>query len=253
MTPILRTRFAKDIVAEFMPPARPSNKVIIYCPGMPSVPAKDRLLQFYAKRGYWIFAPRYRGTWESSGIFLKISPHQDILDVIDGLGRGFKDLWIGKFYRLKSPTVYVLGSSFGGTAAILVSSDPRVKKIVAIAPVIDWRHQKHYQRKRESLTRLARFIPAAFGRAFNFSPRYWRKLGAANFFNPISQISTLDRKKILIIQARDDKIVPYGPAKKFSRRLKCQLWLLHRGGHAISKKLIEPAFYRRLAKFLRSK
>ena len=78
---LLRTRFKKDIVCEFLPSSRKSKKAIVFCDGMPALPSKKKLLQFYAKKGFWCFHLRYRGSWESSGGFLKISPAQDISDL----------------------------------------------------------------------------------------------------------------------------------------------------------------------------
>ena len=64
-----RTRFAKDIVTEFFPPARKTKrqKVVIICGGMPGMPGSSYLLEFFSKKGFWVFNPRYRGTWESGG------------------------------------------------------------------------------------------------------------------------------------------------------------------------------------------
>jgi dipeptidyl aminopeptidase/acylaminoacyl peptidase len=86
-----RTRFKKEIVAEFLPPARPRKrqKVIILCDGMPGMPRKQALMEFLAAKGYWVFYPRYRGSWESGGKFLQKSPERDILDVIDERQRAF--------------------------------------------------------------------------------------------------------------------------------------------------------------------
>ncbi len=63
----LRTRFAKDIVCEFLPPSRPQklDKVVILADGMPSVPSKKSVLEYFSKKGFWVFHPRYRGAWES--------------------------------------------------------------------------------------------------------------------------------------------------------------------------------------------
>ena|ERR1700690_2779014 len=93
-----RTRFKGEIVAEFLPPARPGKreKVIILCDGMPSIPSKQPLVKFLAAKGYWVFYPRWRGAWESGGQFLAKSPHLDILDVIDELPRGVRELAFGQ-------------------------------------------------------------------------------------------------------------------------------------------------------------
>ena len=60
---IFRTRFKKEIVAEFLPPARQGKKqkVIILCDGMSGMPRKQPLMEFLAAKGYWVFYPRYRG------------------------------------------------------------------------------------------------------------------------------------------------------------------------------------------------
>jgi len=49
-----RTRFKKEIVAEFLPPARSrkKQKVIILCDGMPGIPRKQQLMEFLAAKGY---------------------------------------------------------------------------------------------------------------------------------------------------------------------------------------------------------
>ena len=66
-----RTRFANDIVAEFWMPKKVSFRAVIICDGAPSVPSKSTLAGFFARKGYWVFHMRYRGTWESSGEFFR--------------------------------------------------------------------------------------------------------------------------------------------------------------------------------------
>jgi len=43
---LVRTRFCKEIVAEFLEPLSPSNKVVVLCSGMPSYPAKENIIYF---------------------------------------------------------------------------------------------------------------------------------------------------------------------------------------------------------------
>jgi dipeptidyl aminopeptidase/acylaminoacyl peptidase len=243
-----RTRFHKDIVAEFLPPARPSSRVVIYCGGMPSVPAKKHLLEFLAKKGYWVFFPRYRGTWESSGKFLRVSLERDILDVIDELPKGFTSFFDEKRYRVKPSRLYVFGSSFGGPAALLASRDRRVTKAVAFSPVVDWRDQiKHG----ETNSWTERFTRAAFGEAYRFSRKDWQKLDAGKFYNPAAHARAIDGKKIMIVHAKDDKVVRQKPVVKFARQIRAKLLLLPRGGHMGSSVLLKPQFYKKIAKFLR--
>ena len=94
---IYRARFKQQIIAEFLPSARPrkKEKVIILCDGMPGIPRKQALMEFLSVKGHWVFYPRYRGAWESGGEFLRKSPDQDILDVIDELPRAFAS-WLSE-------------------------------------------------------------------------------------------------------------------------------------------------------------
>jgi hypothetical protein len=238
-----RARFAKEILAEFLPPARPSHKVIILCDGMPTAPSKRSLMAFFSRKGFWVFHPRYRGTWESRGQFLRQSPHLDILKVIAALPRGFTDILTKKRFRLKPQQLYLLGGSFGGAAIILASRDPRVTKGIAFCPVVDWK----------KITRISselRVVKEAFGPVYRFSPKDWAKLASGKFYNPAREAKTIDGKKLLIIQARDDKSVAWRPVARFAKLTGAQLWLLKTGGHMSTTLAITPKFYKRIAKFI---
>lgn len=260
---ILRTRFKKDIVCEFIPPQKPSGKVIIFCKGMPGLPRYPEMLKFWAKKGYWVFFPRYRGTWESGGEFLKESPEKDILDVIDGISKGFIDLWSGKRYTLQASrlAIYIFGGSFGGPAAILLSRDPRVTKAVAFAPVIDWTAPSD-----EPMDELGAFLPKGFGNSYRFSKKNWVRLSRNEFYSPIALISSpprlsrgaeggvvgkIDPKKLLLIHAKDDSTVPYSYTKKFAAQTGAKLITLRTGGHFGISKSTQPMFYKKIKKFLK--
>jgi dipeptidyl aminopeptidase/acylaminoacyl peptidase len=137
---MFRARFKNEIVVEFLPPSRTQRKqrLIILCDGMPSIPRKQPLSEFLAAKGFWVIYPRYRGAWESGGEFLAKSPHEDILDVLDELPKELKEIAFGQRFRLAPDQVFVIGGSFGGAAAILLSLDPRVKRVVANCSVVDW-------------------------------------------------------------------------------------------------------------------
>jgi pimeloyl-ACP methyl ester carboxylesterase len=137
---MFRTRFREQIVAEFLPPKRErkTQKLIILCDGMPSIPRKQSLSEFLAATGFWVIYPRYRGTWESGGEFLKQSPHEDILDIIADLPKELEEIAFGQRFRLSPKQIFVIGGSFGGAAALLASLDPKVSRVIANCPVVDW-------------------------------------------------------------------------------------------------------------------
>ncbi len=247
---ILRTRFTKEIIAEFLPPARSTKKqrVVIICPGMPGSPSKKELIEFFSKKGFWVFSMRYRGTWESSGKFLAKSPHLDIKDIIDQLPKGFKDLWSKQIYKLQASELYLFGISFGGPAAILNSADKRVTKVFTISPVIDWR----VSGKDESVDILKKYVNEAFGSAFNLSKNGWEKLKSGKFYNPATELSKIDVSKILIVHAKDDNIVPYSTSKHYAQKTGAKLITLARGGHLSSSLIFKPRFYKIFQKFIKN-
>jgi pimeloyl-ACP methyl ester carboxylesterase len=248
-----RTRFKKDIVAEFLPPARPGKrqKVIILCDGMPSIPTKQPLARFLAAKGYWVFYPRWRGAWESGGQFLAKSPHLDILDVISELPRGVRELAFGKKFTLSPDEIFVIGGSFGGTAAILCSLDARVKKAVANCPVVDWSILPREQRKETSNPSYAAYIREAFGNGYRLSDKNWNKLLSGTFFNPMHQIAEITPWKLMMFHAKDDPYIPWRVVDRFARRTGVRLKLFHRGGH-LSTSYIVPKYWAQIRAFFES-
>ena len=243
---LLRTKFKKEIIAEFLMPKRRSTKVIIFLDGLPSVPSKKPLLEFFAKKGYWVFHPRYRGTWESEGKFLQASPEKDVLDVIDQLPKGFKDLYDGTTYKIKPKTIYIFGGSGGSPAAILASRNPDVNKVVVFAPVVNWQTPT----KDVTIDSLANFTKIAFGNGYRLAKNGWNKLKTGKFYNPINHIKEIDGRKTFIIQAKDDKSILWKPVAEFAKAIDCQLLLVKKGEHLSSSNFIEPYFYNHIKRFL---
>lgn len=246
----LRTRFARDIVAEFLPPFRKTKteKVIIICGGMPTLPSKRELVYFFSQKGYWTFYPRYRGSWESDGQFLKISPHYDILDIINQLPHGFEDVWSKKKYRVNFQRLFLVGGSFGGPAQLLNSCDSRVNKIVSVSPVVDWRAPS----KTERLDIMFPFLHQGFGNGYRLKEKDWNKLRTGKFYNPAYQPGLIDGSKALLIHALDDDVVGARSVTKFAKLTKSRLIMLKKGGHMRMSIMTSNRFYPRIKKFLNS-
>jgi dipeptidyl aminopeptidase/acylaminoacyl peptidase len=253
MSGVFRTRFKKEIVSEFMLPGQPrkKHKIIILCDGMPGIPRKRPLMTFLAAKGYWVFYPRYRGAWESGGQFLQKSPHQDVLDVIDELPKGVRELAFGKQFELSPDEIFVIGGSFGGAAAILASLDARVKKAIANCPVVDWAILDQEEKAETSNPNYAAYVREAFGNGYRLSDKNWRKLRAGRFYNPAWHAREIDPAKVMMFHAKDDPYVPYRSVKDFAAKTGVKLHTSECGGH-VSTDYVVRRNWRRIEKFFDS-
>ncbi len=253
-----RTRFGHDIVAEFWMPKKPSHnpksrgreraRAIILCDGAPGLRSKKELGEFFARKGYWVFHMRYRGTWESAGEFLKKSPTRDVDDVIAGLQNGLRELWTGVTYYLDISEVTVVGASFGGPAAILATRNPLVVKAIAIAPVVDW----HTATKEEPFDEFVRQVTEGFPGAYRCPKKNFKKLLTKKFYNPVDWVDSLDGKKLFLIHAKDDTSVPYLPTKKLAKKIGATYVERVCGGHLGSRMVMERDIWFKIKDFLAS-
>ncbi len=248
---MFRTRFKKEIVVEFLPPMRQGKKrkVIILCDGMPSVPGKQSLAGFLARRGYWVFYPRYRGAWESGGKFLEKSPVEDIADVITGIRKGrIRESAFGQEFQVMPDSIFVIGGSFGGAAATLSSLDRRVTKVIANCPVVDWSILGEEQGKETSNKSYPAYIREAFGNGYRLTDKNWNKLLRGDFYNPAHHIRELTASKIMMFHAKDDPYIPWKQVADFARRAGIKLNLLARGGHLSTNKTVQQ-YWPRIRRF----
>lgn len=255
----IRTRFAKDIIAEVMlPEKQPAStkrkrgeqgKIAILATGLPSSPNKTDILLFLAAQGYIVISPRYRGTWESQGKFLAKSPAQDIRDIIDDLmtHKSIVDLFTGETKHIRVSAIHLFGSSFGGPAVLMNSHLPIVKKVIALSPVIDWK----VEGESEPFDFFVRFTKEAFGDAFRpESPTDWQKLLSTDFYNPIAHTKTIQGKKVFIMHAKDDTVVPCDPLVPFAEKINAAYYLKPKGGHFSLMFLTHQFFWKKIQAFI---
>ncbi|MGA6981014.1 MAG: prolyl oligopeptidase family serine peptidase [Candidatus Sulfotelmatobacter sp.] len=247
---MFRTRFKDEIVAEFLPPLRPckTQRLIILCDGMPSIPRKQSLSQFLAAKGFWVVYPRYRGAWESGGQFLEKSPHEDILHVIDELPGEIEEIAFGRRFHLAPDKIFVIGGSFGGAAAILSSLDSRVNRVVANCPVVDWSILDRSEKVETSKGNYAEYIREAFGHGYRLTDANWKKLQSGTFYNPWHHRKEITASKVMIFHPKDDPNVPYEGSERFAEITGVMLKSLRRGGH-ISTDYIVRRYWAQIKKF----
>lgn len=250
---IYRTRFSKDIVAEVALPLKQTGKVIILASGLPSMPSKRSVMEFLGREGYAVVFPRYRGTWESEGNLLEHPPTKDIANVIDAIRRQqrfwctFSQVWI----PLRAKTFYLIGSSFGGPAVLMLSEMECVKKVVTLSPVLDWQHES----LRQSFQEEVRFIENGFGMATRLrSKKDWQKLLQKDFYRLPQHLSERARGKIFLMHCFDDTVVPIEPALEAVKNKKIlSHYFKPHGGHLGLSHITQLFFWHKIKKFLEAR
>lgn len=246
-----RTRFGTDIVAQFQPADRATDKVAILLPGCPGYPlGKLKLSAFLARRGFLTIIPSYRGTWESDGSFLEFPPSEDVEIIINQLSKGFIDLWSEGTYVVHDPQVHLIGGSFGGAAAILASRHPSVVKAVSLSGVVDWTNQKHTVEPPEF---MHEYIPKAFGNAYRPGKDALDKLERGDFYNPVHEKDTIDGSKLLFIHYKDDAVVHAAPAKAFATELGSRYVELSGNEHMGVSSALNPRVWKHIERFFKGK
>ena len=251
---IHRTRIGKDIVAEFTIPRtetqQKEGKVIILCPGAPSMPGKSVLLEFLAVKGFHVLLPRYRGTWESSGKFLENEPTEDIKEVIDALSQPLLSLYEGQSYSFpKKLQIFLFASSFGGPASFFLSKDKRVSKVVALSPVCDWLAPSATE-PLESMNDVSKML---YGEGYRMAKKGWMKLAKGDFYNPMTAFDRIDAKKVLILHAEDDDIVGIESVERYAVVTDANLLVSKEGGHLGLSEIMSPETWKEVVKFLKKK
>jgi dipeptidyl aminopeptidase/acylaminoacyl peptidase len=144
--------------------------------------------------------------------------------------------------------IFVIGGSFGGAAAILASLDPRVARVVANCPVIDWKILRSSEKLETSKKNYAEYIREAFGNGYRLSDANWRKLQGGDFYSPWRHRREITASKVMIFHPKDDPNVPYEGSRQFAEATGVKLTTLPRGGH-ISTDYIVRKHWRQIKTF----
>ena len=92
-------------------------------------------------------------------------------------------------------------------------------------------------------------MTAGFGGVYRANqPDDWRKLLQSDFYNPLTQTENVDGRKIFIIHARDDRVVPYEPVLEFAAETGASVYLKPHGGHHL--RLTHRFLWKKISNFL---
>lgn len=203
--------------------------IIILCEGMPALPDRSDLMNRFCRNGYHVFLPRYQGTWENCGTFLKHSPAKEILELCEAINNGIQL----PSKQIRSTHVILIGTSFGGSVAIDAADHPSVRRVIALSPVIDFAQMPE-------LKTLGPYLKEFYPGAYRFEQKDWNKLLNGKLIQPLLKLSSPTRKKIKIILGEKDTTIPPEQIKLLPTTIQKQILTYHAVGHISFSKITEP-------------
>lgn len=186
----------KNLFFTYLLSNRLSKGTIILLDGLPSNPlSKEELIKKLMKKNYDVFFPRYEGTWESKGEFLKRVPSETVIEFINALRKGLK---IGD-KKYNATKIFILGASFGGGVALDIANKNVADKICVASPVTSFR-------KVEGIDTLENFLKTAQGNNYRFDSKNWKKLLNDRIWNLDNDEIRKPSDILIIFGNRDDQI-----------------------------------------------
>lgn len=243
-----RTSFkASWVLMHFWSPSKSwnetKNSFLIMCHGCPSHPYDHVPIgnQKLLKAWYILVYPNYLGTWWSDGECTFDNAVESIQRVINFINEGCAiNERTGKQTTWSKKEIGIIWASFWWSVALCVGAiSPDITKIISCSPVISW--QDHWKDINESsLQETAIFLEKVYNQLWRCSESSLNKFSCGNLnINPISYVSLLRKKQILILHDKNDPQIAWKKIYDFSLLLdnhsknilytqnKCRHLLLH--------------------------
>lgn len=248
--PILKAYYG-GIFFEFILQDRMADAVIIL-PGFPGRNDYNEIIEVFFDRGYHVFVPRYRGSYQSSGTFLSKNPVDDLIMFCKNLDRGWaKGLWDMKKHEFKINKKIIVTGSFGGPIACgLVAKRAGFSHIVLASPIWDFAaHNKNGDE--QDLKHVTEFASRAYKNCYRIKFKSLQeRMSKFKELSPEYYISALMNVPILVFHDPNDKIVSFKHTKEMIPKLNKATYIEHYLGHGLSDHLIN-AFWKEVDKFIK--
>lgn len=202
MSQIYRT-YVGDIFCEIIV-NQSFKKTIIYCPGLPDLPKDSKyLLELSMNFGYNIVYPRYRGSYESYGIFLENNPSNDILDIINYFNstNEFQEHYNLDIINLELGEVTLLASSFGAIVALDVAKKSNNINLVLVSGMIEID-----DRIEKELKFLGNFLERSYKNVYRINLNNLLSM-KEKFYPDTFHTRDLD-SKVVFIHGKKDSLIP---------------------------------------------
>jgi esterase/lipase len=217
--PILKSYY-EEIFFEFLI-HNDKKDCIILLSGFPSSNQRDEIMHFFYEKGFNVFFPRFKGTFQSEGKFLETNPVSDLLSFIKELKKGYaKNLWDMNKINFKVGKIYVIGDSFSGAIACgLGACSKDVSKIILASPVLDYK-KHNIDGNEQDLDALTLFVKRAYKNLYRYSfSSLQKQLDKFKEISPSFYLKSLN-KPILLLHDPNDNTVSIKHSKTLFKNMR---------------------------------
>jgi len=248
--PILRGYYG-GVFFEFVLQDRSADAIIIL-PGFPSGNDFSDLMAFFYEKGYHVFVPRYRGTYQSAGVFLSKSPVDDIAFFMENLDSGYaKNMWDMKRETFKINKKILVSGSFGGSIALgLAARYGKISHLILQAPVWDFRTH-NAEGGEQDFDKITEFVRSSYKNCYRFRFKsLTKKLGKFDELNPAYYLPRVKEIPILVMHDPNDNEVLLKHTKEHMTFLERGTYLEHYLGHKLTRDIL-AAYWKDIDKFIK--
>lgn len=251
MTKHILKGYYEDIFFEFLLQDSEAD-AIFFLPGFPSSNNYNELMYYLYQKGFHVFTIRYRGSYQSNGMFLEKDPVEDMTLFIENIKKGkVISLWDNQEFTFKIKQKILSASSFGGAvAAGTLAKTNFFDKAIFFAPVWDFsEHNVLYPE--QDLIHLTQFTKRAFKNCYRLvCDNITEKIAEYTSMSKSNYINKIDTP-ILVFHGTKDNTVRIEHTLKVCSENKNIKLIKHPYGHGPKKELLEE-FKSEVDSFLKS-
>jgi predicted esterase len=207
--------FVNDFYLElFLEENRHSNKLMVYLPGLPSIPKQQHFLKRIAKESCPSILLRYKGSWESRGVFLNNNFISDLVLLFQELKKGkFVDIFTNETLKINIEEILIVASSFGTFVGLEICKKLEfVKKLILFAPIFSLEEIKEKENLGYELKQFSEVYRTDF-------PNLNFLMNNKIIPNQLLDLRQLENKQLLLFHGEKDDLVPVKSALKAKNKL----------------------------------
>ncbi|GEM_PF-6533945 len=213
---------------------------IILLPGFPSSNKLDSEIKFLYQKGYNVFFPRFKGSFQSKGFFLQNNIVRELKSFVDELKKGkITNLWDLEEMSFQTRNLILFGQSFSGAISCgLVAIEKSFDKLVLFSPVWDFKTHNKFNNE-QNLNSLIPFVKRAYANLYRI--KFDNLVETVLKFKETRPAFYVKKIKIplMVLNDPDDKTASIKHSENMKKLFKDLKIIKHHGGHGFNLKILE--------------